>query len=463
VGKDLKTAVEDLKKLRQQFNLSFDILALKLDRRFDEIVIADENLIADLQTLYMAERNEIVCCLEDLGKYTDDNKSSILFFLTEMAAVVFNIQGSSFVLNLVHDFFEQWLDAYMITIKEMVESLAPDIKEFDFPRMMQSFPAFTSFTSAFKYIVNTWGDVEAYMVYKMENGGNAGARWLMSDLISVVLNFWELYLDKVTDDCILGKFYTIYSTFIERVKTFSLFSSFNKRIHGMEHIAGTTRGGTFILVYTDEDDRQIIEGKLIDDKGKALEGAMIMDDETGIFYGYTNDEGFYNVNVPRATKNLSYMKSGYVSGTNSVRGRKAAKMTINSYNSAAAGGNAENLYMKDTDRMFVNMKATIDGLTEIDKSFNKLGEFVNLNPGNYLLPGMSFEPRSTYRVVADFYLPHLIHNYKTEIIPRDACERLGEVKMIDFQAISDALSKDFTKKNGGTVLNGLKSFMGGNV
>jgi hypothetical protein len=44
--------------------------------------------------------------------------------------------------------------------------------------------------------------------------------------------------------------------------------------------------------------------------------------------------------------------------------------------------------------------------------------------------------------VADFYLPHLIHNVKTVQQPIDACEELREVKMIDFTVISKALSKE---------------------
>jgi hypothetical protein len=73
--------VNDLKTLRKRHNLSFDILALKLDKTFNEIALADDNLIADLQLKYSVERNELVCCLQDLADYIEENRASILIFL----------------------------------------------------------------------------------------------------------------------------------------------------------------------------------------------------------------------------------------------------------------------------------------------------------------------------------------------------------------------------------------------
>jgi hypothetical protein len=263
---------------------------------------------------------------------------------------------------------------------------------------------------------------------------------MLSDLISIMLNLWELYLDKVTDDCIAGKFYSIYRIFYERVQTFSLFHKLNEKVHGMEHIAGTSKGGTFILVYQDVAEQQELIGKLVDEKGKALANAMIKDDETGIVYGFTDNKGEYRIKAPRGMKRMSFSKPGFISMQGTAGNGKSASQKMYSY-SAVAAGKAEKVKISRADNLYVKMKASLDSLKEVNP---KLGEFtkaVKIDAPVAHVPGISFGTKNTHKVVADFYLPHLIHNYKTEIETFDACEEIGEIKMIDFNLITRVLGK----------------------
>lgn len=442
VGKELQTALDQLKLFRKRHNLSFDILAVKLDTKINEIVLADDNLIADIQAMYLAERNEIACCLEDLKNYIIKNKNLIGFFLLlTLYVMVDDPQIRDALIAYLQPIVSQLLDAYVDAIEEMSDSLTTNIKTFDIQKFLNVFPVFTSFTSLFKYGINTWGDVE-FFVMNNKDGANSinKFKWMLSDLISIMLNLWELYLDKVTDDCIAGKFYSIYRIFYERVQTFSLFHKLNEKVHGMEHIAGTSKGGTFILVYEDEAEQQEFIGKLVDEKGVAVANAMIKDDETGIVYGITDTKGEYRIKAAKGLKKVNFSKPGFVNMRGTVGGGKSARQKMYSY-SAAASGKAEKVKMSRADNLFIRMKASLDSLKEMDPKLTEFMKAVKLDAAWGHVPGISFGAKNTYKVVADFYLPHLIHNYKTEIETFDACEEIGEVKMIDFGLITKVLGK----------------------
>src|SRR5690606_39804680 len=92
----------------------------------------------------------------------------------------------------------------------------------------------------------------------------------------------------------------------------TLFSSFNESIHGMEHIAGTTKGGTFILVYEDEEERKDVIGNVFDESGKAVEGAIIVNaSNNNVMYGVTDSKGRCTTRVPKAGKSVRIVKHGY--------------------------------------------------------------------------------------------------------------------------------------------------------
>jgi hypothetical protein len=456
VGKDLQTAVTELAKIRRRYNLSFDILALKLDQGFNEIAIADDSLIADLQLQYGVDRNELVCCLQELAEYIESNRQTILVFLSLIFYVLAqdddDTSGSQ--LSAIQTYLGLILDAYEESIKIMVESLPADIKDFNFQKLHTIFPAFASFTTLFKYGINTWGDVEFFLMRKQESQN----KWLISDLISVILNMWELYLDKVGDDCILGKFYSIYYAFYTRLNTFSIFSKFNESVHGMEHIAGTTKGGTFILVYDDQEGKIEMSGQAVGINEKPIEEAVIVDaNNPNVIYGATDSKGYYNVSVPKGSS-IRMMKAGYTAvdikptrkadikstakKAKSSRLTQENKITMATYCDMAAGKKTDRSKLEGADKVFVNMKTSYDGLISMNKSYAKAADFLNLDMAASPVQPMVIGYKPSFRVVADFYLPYPIHTYRARVEPLDACEELRETKMLDFNMISKALGKE---------------------
>jgi hypothetical protein len=450
VGKELGAAIDQLKLLRKRYNLSFDILALKLDSRINEVALADDNLIADIQALYLTERNEIVCCLEDLKDFISKNKNILgLFLILTLYAVSENTASVNALAVMIYPFIIQLITAYEDAIDKMLASLTTDIKTFNLPAFNDAFPKFTSITSLFKYCINTWGDVESFVAKVKDNKivEIDKDRWVLSDLISMLLNFWELFIDKVTDDCMAGKLYTVYRIFYERIKTFGLFHEMNKKVHGMEHIAGTSKGGTFIVVYEDLEERKDVIGKITDENGKPLAHVFVSDAETGVMYGATNNKGEYRITAPKTSKKINFTLPGYVAGSAGIRNQEVKTHKLYSYAYAASGSNKKGFSKasKSADP-FVQMKASLNSIRSLDRNFAAFTDAVKFETGQSPLPHISFDNKSSYQVVADFFLPHQVHNIKTEIETFDACEEMGDIKMIDFKIIAGLFKKDAQKK-----------------
>lgn len=444
VGKELQPVIEELKNLRKRYNFSFDILALKLDTSFNQVVLAEDNLIADLQALYLVERNEIVCCLEELSKYMKENEDIIVFLLLLMLYILLRDNPNvDQVVTQIQPYVSSLYTSYITVLDALIASLPDDIKEFDFQAFIDVFPAVNSFTTLFKYSVNTWGDVEFFLLQRSDIGVDF-TFWALADLISAMLNIWELHLDKLGDDCLPGKFYTLYTILQSRLETFCLFDKFNEKIHGMEHIAGTIQGGTFILVYEDTEAKYEYSGEIVSEKGKPVEEAFLVNaDNTSIVYGKTDKKGFYKIQMPAGEHSIKVMKTGYVAidvKVDKTGGKKAGKNTLLTYCDAALGKKFSTKKMRPADKAFVEMKKSYDAIVAIDKSFGKADDFIVMDTNTQAFEQFVIEPKSSYRVVADFYLPHLIHNYKTVVDPLDACEELKEIKLLDFTSITKTLN-----------------------
>ncbi|RAW01587.1 hypothetical protein [Pseudochryseolinea flava] len=441
VGKSLSDAVNELKRIRSQYNLSFDILALKLDSNFNEVYIADDNLIADLQTTYLTSRNELACCLIELRKYVEDNRQMIAVMFAWMIVILIYTTNSQATIDYADIYYiiGLLLDAYMAALDAAIDALPADIKQFDFANFASAFAVVDNFTRVFKYIINTWGDVEFFLVAKRgeEQPGNM---WVLSDVVSIFLNYFEMYLDKIGDDCVLGKFYTIYTIFQKRVQTFCLFDRFNNvetGVHGMEHIAGTIQGGTFILVYEDEEEIQEFYGEIIDVNEAPVAMAYIVNAENeSIVYGMTDNKGKYRVNVPKSATAVKFVKPGHVSQEVKMYKKSARKVNMASY-ADSAEGNAKTPQknMSKLDVAYTNIHQAVNGVAALDEKYKGIADFIKIILAEKSEKAFVIADKKSFRVVADFYLPHLIHNVKTVVDPIDACNDFKEPQVLDYKAI----------------------------
>lgn len=463
VGKELQEAIDALKDLRKRYNLSFDILALKLSPDFNQVTLAEESLIADLQALYLMERNEIVCCLEELHRFMKENEEVILFLLILIISILLrNNPNADQLIVLFQQYLSTLFASYLAVLEALIKSLPDDVKKFNFQDFIDVYPAVSNFTALFKYGINTWGDIE-FFLFERKEPPVAIAVWTLADLISALLNIWELHLDKIGDDCLPGKFYTIYTLMQSRLQTFCLFDRFNEQIHGMEHIAGTVHGGTFILVYEDAEEVKEITGEIVSVKGKPVEEAFIVNAENpAIVYGKTDKKGSYKIQIPAGESTIKIMKPGHVAFDLKVEGKamktKGSKSQLLTYCDAAAAKKFSVKNMRPADKAFVDIKKSYDAIIGADKAFAKFEDFINADMNIKVEDQFVIESKPSYRVVADFYLPHLINNYAIQVNPLDACEALGETKIIDFTAVTKTLNAQLRATKAGK--EAFKNFMG---
>ena len=467
VGMPLSQAVTDLQDLRLRYNLSFDILLLKLGSLNTGGIIADDNLIADLQAQYLAYRNELVCCVEDLINYIDTgtNKKLIAeFFLVMLEALLTKNNAAGTNTNAIKTIpatIEKILDAFNLSLALMVKSLPDDIKLFRFQKLYEIYPAVSSFTSLFKLIITSWGDLEGLIVDAKLSNAIPGA-----EIITIMLNIWELYLDKIADDCVLANFLTISELYQERVSTFSYFSKFNEQVHGMEHISGTTNGGTFILVYDNaKRSKRIYRGKIVSENGHALAGAMIMDArDHAVMLTKTAADGTFEAEVPDDAEAIAIQHKDFTVQEIQLSNKNLGTAKLYSHDSYVKDVNV-NLppVANETDKVYIDLMSAASQFKEIaataaaaptekrkttlsnaDQKIqaSRLAEILTIEKPRGTFSSVVVNSKTEFVVVADFSLPHPIHNYKTAVKPFDACKRLKGVKLIDFTAMSALLSKN---------------------
>jgi len=432
VGKTVKKAIQELKELRARHNLSFDIIALKLSDEGRMVALPEDKIIAELQLQYLTERNEFVCCVEELAKFIDEHREVIgigIYFM------LLSLGISNTDIAAMYPYIKAVLDSYEQALLELIDSMPEDIKEFDFEKMYQIYPIVRSFTNLAKYIINTWGDVEWIFLAKAHGNLN---NVLLSDLASVFLNLWESYLDRISDDCIMGKFATIYKSYIERIEAFCIFSEFNKHINGMEHIAGTNNGGTFILVYDDFDPKEDTGYIIKETGGKAVSGAAVWGNNTGMMYGYTNNKGEWKGSVSKLDDTLMFNKSGYVAVEKKLSSKSSNVkldkyeyyVDTNKWNGNYKADPVDNIYMKIGGSMS-EIKDTASNYTDV------AGKFIgHITPDKVHVPVVTIDNNwEGFRVVADFYLPFPVHHHNLEIEPFDACRRFGEKEFFNYKAV----------------------------
>jgi hypothetical protein len=460
VGMDIYTATKNLIDIRKDRNLPFDILALKLNNKksrvknhFSNIFIAEDKLFSDLQSDYLTERNEFVCCCKDLKEFMRKHHWIIIFGFVEMYLAVFGAQLSTLtsfqrsLLATLLNILRNALRDFINSLDEIMTSLPENIKDFNFQKLYSIYPVITTYTGVFKYIINTWGDIESYSFNAKPPAGNFRLSWLEGDFSSILLNFWEIHLDKLGDDCVINKFYTFYYLFNQRVQTFSLFDGFNSKINGIEHIAGTNKGGTFILVYDDTSDVIEVKGVVLDALKKAIENVIISDEKnTDIHLGQTNKSGEFSFSIPEGVNKVVLTKPGFITKTVNTDDLNNKHVLIHVKDVKKQKLNKDKL--SGTDKAYYRMYESMNSLAGVDKGLKDTQSFLgDLSVIKYAFPninilGIEDSKKLPFVVVADFYLPHLIHNYKTEVdFPVNSCEKMEDLKLIDFNLILSRFKK----------------------
>ncbi|PMB51189.1 hypothetical protein CEN39_16665 [Fischerella thermalis CCMEE 5201] len=438
VGKNLKQAITELQDLRTKYNLTFDIIALKLDPTFDSVYLPDDSKIADLQILYLTERNELVCCLRDFIHFLETDPPNTTAFI--VLWFLYSIYGSDInptIAQQIYLLFLEFYQLYINTLKELANELPLNIKQFNFNEFKNAYDLANSMSILIKYFINTWGDVESFLNPRRgEEIPDIQFRQQASDILSIFLNAFELFLDKLLDDCLQARFETIYNLFIERVENISLFSSFAQKVPGMEHIAGVTKGGTFILVYEDITQSRTITGVITDNENRPLAGVRVRIVAKRTPFTLTDNEGKFTLQIPEGFRGLTLTKPGYYAGQVTLKdGSNVVTARLTPAGKQPAPTTTAETPINNLFNNYVSLFNRIQEISNIPlEAFNPINARVAAFVDKVI--DFNFADTSNFRVVGDFYLPNQIPSHYIEAFPMEVCPPEGKDLPMDIQAIA---------------------------
>ncbi len=226
---------------KNDYNLPFEIIALQISQQATgSIEIKDNCGWRDLQTEYISARNSLLCLiqnlilsLENLKNCTKINIYKIIDFET-LKQQFLNVQNLlSECLDAEFNFIE-FYDTYKILIQILIEGKLK-LKDRFGKLIHEEIDSLPPEEFQDKKII-------------LENG------------IKVFKQF--------IDNCIYVKILTVFYTYEWRISYLkenhlSIFNNFIKKYPGMEHQAGVSKGGTFIIVY--KENTGIINKKVVAD------------------------------------------------------------------------------------------------------------------------------------------------------------------------------------------------------
>ena len=440
VGISLTQAIETLTEMKKKYNLSFDIITLKLDDlNTNEFYLADESKIADLQALYLIERNDLVCCLRDIIRLLEKNKElipSIIFFILYYSLYSDREDPDLAVINQAYITFNEFYLLYLESLNNLVAELPLNLKDFQMHEFEDVYSLANSMSLLIKYFINTWGDVE--LLFIRSSRQKQVNTIILSDLLSLILNAFELFLDKIIDDCLQARFASIYNLFIERVESFSLFSRFSQKIPGMEHIAGTNKGGTFILVYDQIISSRTIKGNVFDTEGQAIRGVKVRIPSRKASVVLTDKNGQFTIEIPKKVDELIFTKVGYeVQAINLPEGSNTVEIKMIPLK---ASSDIPREKVKVTFPLLVNNFESVVNDIDTISNLGQVSEKLNLNIFEKdRIKVIDFSENEEFRVVADFYLPCRLPNHQLEISLQEVCPDDGREKLLDLQRIVEEL------------------------
>ncbi len=313
LGKNYKTALESIQQQRDQYGLPFDIVALKLGRVPDEPIIDQTCFFQDLDSRYASLRAEMLCFLTKESNYFADIDYQPK---TERADTVGSKTSSSSKTKAVFNYSDYSKSSYkyynpgtgsnsgngqvikkastgqsrMGTIGEIVNTqfVGTSQTTYNIQNLLSTFIGrFSSFANLavgtlilrIQYPLQmisliedavvalpdnlnelNYDDFEetyTTLIEKAEEFKTKIKENLDNDDFQKVGNEEDIsdHLDRFVFDCNTSRFKALFDEYQKRLKKImqqSLLSEYAKSHPGLEHTGGVPRGGTFVLIYHDQ-------------------------------------------------------------------------------------------------------------------------------------------------------------------------------------------------------------------
>ncbi|MFA8436118.1 MAG: Ig-like domain-containing protein [Marinifilaceae bacterium] len=238
LGKRLEEVMDRINLLKDQFNLSFQIMALQLNPDTGKLKPDYSCGFEDLQEEYRMARANFLGIIHDLKvlyEYVEENRK-IIFQGEEDEKEKDLMERSKVLLDL---------------LSKMCSTMKECLREFDFLQYRENYK------EILKYIIDFFL-VETYLPRKLKMGDRKEQLHLINGLIQRIMPLGY----RFTDFLFYNKFFRIYHSFKRREsylpKESVTFSTFLSKHPGIDHQAGVSIGGTFILVYEDSAEKEVL-------------------------------------------------------------------------------------------------------------------------------------------------------------------------------------------------------------
>lgn len=241
-GVNVVQAVKRLKTLRTQFDLAFDLISLQLDPILASVTLEYKCGFEDIQEEYQM-LNLSFCRfandIRELYKFIDENQETLFDSDNENS---------------------EDIKKYLEKLKEIVElidavckSISSCIKNFDFPGFQEKFK------SALEKIID-FVLIDLELLQKINIAKEDAEKQI--PLINGIIQRLSPLANKFFDMLFYNRFLRLYYSFKRREfylkKQFDTFSTYIAKNPGIDHQAGVPKGGTFILVYINDEKNTVI-------------------------------------------------------------------------------------------------------------------------------------------------------------------------------------------------------------
>lgn len=237
IGLEYQSVKKFLEEQVRNFNLSFDVLGIKLSRDHLDVEVED-SCFNDLQTTYKCNRDEYLSCVRSITVFIENIVEPLEKIFTKYPQLLsYQIGGEGSALPFINTIGDLYLilQLYYYQLQQVEVRLPEHIKNFDYN--LFRVPHFIVY--AFTLIIQ--------IILEMLSNNIREVQLSLIQFMAVKALF-----ERVIDDCMDSKFKSLYEMFQQRkleLQLGRLFPGYSAGRAGLEHIAGVEKGGTFILVY----------------------------------------------------------------------------------------------------------------------------------------------------------------------------------------------------------------------
>ena len=239
LGKSYQDAMESIESIKHDFDLPFDLLSLQLNDDAEFVELDYSCGFEDLQEDYTLSRSNICGMTGDLG--------TLLEFISKNRDQIFgendeDVEGD---LNAIAEIVESW--------KVMCASMPECLHDINFEQFQEAYKAFLERTLHFILIRK-----ELLDEIEINPKDSSEETPVINGLIQRVAPILFRFVDMLWYNSVLKIYYGFKRREFYLQKQIAVFSSYIKKHPGVEHQAGVQKGGTFIIVYDDEENSEVI-------------------------------------------------------------------------------------------------------------------------------------------------------------------------------------------------------------